>query len=62
MRESAETDTTKTDLVIEALEDLKRKRIETLMTEGCVEMAEENRAEAEAWGPMLKDGLGDEAW
>jgi len=62
VRESTETDATKTDLVIEALEDLKRKRFEALMAEGYVEMAEEDLAEAKVWEPVLKDGLEDETW
>ena len=62
VRESTETDATKTDLVIEALEDLKRKRFEALMAEGYVEMATDDLAEVKAWEPTLKDGLGDEVW
>ncbi len=60
--ESVRTGSTKTDLVVEALEDLKRKRLQALMAEGYAEMAETDTAETEAWEPTLDDGLEDEAW
>lgn len=60
--ESAASSATKTDLVLEALEDLKRKRFEQRMAEGYIEMAEEHLAEAKLWECALMDGLEPEEW
>ena len=60
--ESSARDTTKTDVVLEALECLKEKRFNELMAEGYTAMAEENLAEARAWEPTLMDGMEEEEW
>ena len=61
-KEASVAGSTKTDVVLEALVDLKRKRFEEAMKEGYLAMAEENLAEARAWDFALMDGLEPEEW
>jgi hypothetical protein len=61
-RETAERGVTKTDVVLEALERLKRERFEELMAEGYREMAEFDLQEVREWDCTLMDGLEDEEW
>lgn len=62
VRESAATGATKTDVVLEALDDLRRKRFEEALAEGYIAMADGHAAEARAWEPALSDGLEPEEW
>jgi len=61
-RETAERGVTKTDVVLEALERLKRERFEELMAEGYREMAEFDLQEVREWDCTLMDGLEGEEW
>ena len=60
--EASATGTSKTEVVLDALEDYKRKRLETLLAEGYREWADENLAEAKHWESALADGLEPEEW
>ena len=60
--ESAATGATKTELVVEALEVLKKQRFEELMAEGYRETAEWHLEEVRLWDCTLADGLEDEEW
>lgn len=60
--EAADRGVTKTQVILDGLECLKRERFEDLMREGYLEMAEEDLAEARAWESTLADGLEDEEW
>lgn len=60
--ESTATGGTKTDVVLEALEALKRERFEQRMKEGYIAMADELLEEAKAWECTLMDGLEPEEW
>ncbi len=60
--ESATTGETKTDIVLEALDVLKTRRLEARLREAYEAMAEENRAQAADWDVTLADGLGPEEW
>lgn len=60
--EAAATGGTKTDVVLDALEALKRVRFEERMKEGYIAMAAENLEEARAWEGTLMDGLEPEEW
>jgi len=61
-QESSASGTSKTEVVLEALETYRRKRFEDLMAEGYIEFADENLAEAKLWESTLMDGLEDEEW
>ncbi len=61
-QESSATGASKTEVVLEALEQYKTKRFEDLMAEGYIEMAEEDLAEAKLWESTLMDGLEDDPW
>jgi hypothetical protein len=58
--ESASTGASKTEILVEALETYKTKRLEERMAEGYREMSEEDLLEAKQWEPTLADGLGEE--
>lgn len=60
--ESAAKGSTKTDVLLEALECLKQRRLEDDLREGYLEMAEHDLEEAKAWEGTLKDGLDDWTW
>lgn len=61
-RESVARGLSKTDIVLEALSDLQRKRFDSDMAAGYVEMYAHDLAEAPAWEPLLIDGLEGEEW
>lgn len=61
-REAASTGTSKTEIVLDALDEYKRKRFEDQLAEGYSEWAEENRVEAKEWDAALMDGLEPEEW
>ncbi|MDP2234231.1 MAG: hypothetical protein Q8K89_11380 [Actinomycetota bacterium] len=61
-REAASRGLSKTDIVLEALADLKSKRFEAELEAGYKEMNAEDLAEAKVWEPMLADGLEAEEW
>jgi hypothetical protein len=61
-QESSATNTSKTEIVLEALGCLKQRRFEESMKQGYIEMADEHRAEAASWDVTLADGLVDEEW
>lgn len=61
-QEASATGTSKTDVVLEALDGLKQRRFEESMKQGYIEMAEEHRAEVAWWDFTLADGLVDEEW
>jgi len=60
--EASATGASKTEVVLDALEDYKRKRFEQLLAEGYREWADENLAEAKVWDGALMDGLEPEEW
>lgn len=62
VQEAAERGVTKTDVVLEALEQYKRTRFEELMKEGYLECADRLLEEVREWDPTLADGLEDEEW
>ncbi len=61
-QESSASGVTKTDVVLQALDDYRRKRFEELLIEGYTEMADEDLAEARSWEFALMDGLEPEEW
>lgn len=61
-QEASATGTTKTDVVVEALEEYKTKRFDQLMAEGYRELAEENLREVREWDSALMDGLEAGEW
>ena len=61
-QEAAATGTTKTDVVVEALETLKEKRFQDLMEEGYRVCGEIILEEVREWDATLADGLEDEDW
>lgn len=60
--ESALTGTTKTDVLLDALEALKRTRLEESMTAGYRECATWIAREATEWDATLAADLEDERW
>ena len=60
--ESALKGTTKTDVLLDALDNLKRTRLEESMTEGYRECGSWIAREATEWDATLADGLEDERW
>lgn len=61
-QEASAANTSKTDVVLEALDCLKQRRFEESMKQGYIEMAAEHRAQAALWDVTLADGLVDEEW
>jgi riboflavin biosynthesis pyrimidine reductase len=61
-RETAERGVAKTEVVLEALAELKEKRFQELMAEGYAELAEQTLEEVREWDCTLMDGLEDEEW
>ncbi len=61
-QETSERHVTKTDVVVEALDCLKRRRFEQLMAEGYRETAEQTLEEVREWDGTLADSLEDEEW
>lgn len=61
-QEASATNTSKTEIVLEALDCLKQRRFEESMKQGYIEMAEEHRSEVAWWDFTLADGLGDGEW
>ena len=61
-QEAAATGASKTDVVLDALEEYKRRRFEQLLAEGYREWADENLASAKEWDGALMDGLEPEEW
>jgi len=61
-QEASATGASKTDVVLDALEDYKKKRLEELLAEGYREWADENLAEVKHWDGTLMDGLEPEEW
>ena len=61
-QEASATGTSKTEVVLDALEDYRRKRLEDLLAEGYRDWADENLAEAKHWESALMDGLEPEEW
>ncbi|MDZ4169787.1 MAG: hypothetical protein U1E26_09045 [Coriobacteriia bacterium] len=62
VQETAERGVTKTDVVLEALEQYKRTRFEELMKQGYLEMADEHREECRIWDATLLDGAESDEW
>lgn len=60
--EASATGATKTEVLLAALGELKRKRFEELMAEGYEAWAEEDLKEAKIWECTLMDGLEPEEW
>jgi hypothetical protein len=60
--EAASTGTSKTEVVLEALEEYKRMRFEEHLAEGYREWADENLAQAQEWDSALMDGLEPGRW
>lgn len=61
-RESAVRGVSKTDVLVEALHDLERKRFEAELAEEYAEMYEADLAEVKLWEFALMDGLEPEEW
>ena len=61
-QEASATGTSKTAVVLDALEGYKRKRLEELLAEGYREWADENLADAQFWAGTLADGPESEEW
>jgi hypothetical protein len=61
-QEAAEQGVTKTQVIVDALECLKRARFEALLEEGYRGTAEFDLQEVRAWDATLADGLEDEEW
>lgn len=61
-RESSDRGVSKTDIVLDALDCLKRTRLQEDMKRGYLDMAEEDARMARGWEPALMDGLEDEEW
>jgi hypothetical protein len=61
-QEASATGTTKTDVLVEALETFKQRRFDDLMAEGYREMSDENLREARDWEFALQDGLEGDPW
>ncbi len=61
-QEAASTGTSKTEVVLEALEEYKRARFEEHLAEGYREWGEENLAQSKASDGALMDGLEPEQW
>jgi hypothetical protein len=61
-QEASATGTTKTDVLVEALSDLREKRFHDLMEQGYKELAEVMLEEVREWDATLADGLEDEEW
>ena len=61
-QEASATGTSKTEVVLGALEEDRRRRFDEVLAEGYQEWAEENLTEAKAWEPALMDGLEPEQW
>jgi hypothetical protein len=61
-QEAGTTGATKTDVVVEALADLKEKRFHDLMEEGYRVCGEIMLEEVREWDATLADGLEDEEW
>ena len=62
VQETVERGVTKTDVVLEALEQYKRSRFEELMKQGYLEMADEHLAECRIWDATLMDGAEPDGW
>ncbi len=61
-QEASATGSTKTDVLVDALEVYRTKKFEELMGEGYRETAEDGLAEVRAWDDTLMDGLEDDPW
>ncbi|MDP2183839.1 MAG: hypothetical protein Q8K99_14920 [Actinomycetota bacterium] len=61
-RESTARGVTKTEIVLEAIADLERKRFEENLAEGYVDMQAHDAAEAVAWDGTRADGLEPDGW
>ena len=61
-QEAASTGTSKTEVVLDALDEYRRKRLDVLLAEGYQEWAQDNAAEAKEWDVALQDGLEPEQW
>ncbi|KAF0208406.1 MAG: hypothetical protein FD171_889 [Actinobacteria bacterium] len=62
VRESAELQITKTDIVLRALEEYRRQRSDELLGREYAQTAAEDRVHAQAWDATLKDGLESGEW
>jgi hypothetical protein len=60
--ESTTRGITKTEVVLEGLECLKRSRHEDLMKQGYVELRDVMAEEVQEWDCTLMDGLEEEEW
>ena len=60
--EASATGTSKTEVVLDALDEYKKRRFEEHLAEGYREWAEENVAQSKAWEGALMDGLEPEEW
>jgi hypothetical protein len=60
--ESRTRGVTKTEVVLQGLECLKRSRHEDLMMQGYVELRDVMREEASEWDAAMMDGLEDDEW
>ena len=61
-QESAATGTTKTDIVLEALDAYRRRRLDSQLAEGYRVWSHANLDDAREWDFALMDGLEDEGW
>lgn len=61
-RESLARGVTKTDIVIEAIADLERKRFEQDLADGYRDMRTHDADEAVAWDGVRADGLESNEW
>jgi hypothetical protein len=62
VQEASATGATKTDVLVEALGDYRRKKFDELLAEGYRECAEETLREVRQWDFALLDGIEDDAW
>jgi hypothetical protein len=61
-QEASYAGTSKTEVVLDALEAYKRKRFDEHLADGYREWADENLAQAKEWDGALMDGLEPEEW
>lgn len=61
-QEASATGSTKTDVLVEALEEYKSKRTQERMIEGYVALRDVMLEEVREWDATLADGLEDEEW
>ena len=61
-REAAATGMTKTDVVVEALDQLKSKRFDEEMSDGYRACGSVLLEEVREWDATLTDGMEDESW